>query len=194
MAIAVDREVIGLQEDFGLSVTNPAKLDHLVNSGRLNLGECFNEAPETEYLKVEIVSCAGEWQYRTLNSLTVDDFDQFPGEDLFSTQAYSECDRRWTITLPPTQDSWRLGERNTICLHEDFRLFATNPAKLDRLVDSGRLNLGECFNEAPETEYLKVEIVSCAGEWEYRTLNLFTVDDFDRFPAEDHFRQRAFSE
>ena len=189
-----DRRVTCLQESFGLSGTDPAKLDRLVNSSRLNTEECFNEAPVTEGLSVELVSCSGEWQYRALSSLTVDDLDRYPGEGLFSQRAYKECDRRYTITLYPTADSWALGDRRVNCLQGSFGLSGTDPSMLDRLVNSSRLNTGECFNEAPETDYLLVELVDCSAEWAYRTLNSFTVDDLDQYPGEDLFSQRAYDE
>ena len=181
-----DRIVTCLQEDFGLSATDPSKLDRLVNISRLGDGECYNEAPETEYLLVEVVSCSGGWQYRTLNSYTVDDLDRYPGEGLFSQRAYKECGRRYTITLYPTADSWALGDRRVNCLQEGFGLSGNDPSKLDRLVDSSRLNVEECFNEAPETAYAMVELIDCSGEWEFQVIGQFLIPLDDAFPGEDY--------
>ena len=189
-----DRRVTCLQESFGLSGNDPAKLDRLVNSSRLNTEECFNEAPVTEGLSVELVSCSGEWQYRALSSLTVDDLDRYPGEGLFSHRAYKECDRRYTITLYPTADSWALGDRRVNCLQEGFGLSGDDPSKLDRLVNSSRLNTEECFNEAPETEYALVELVSCSDEWEFQVIGSFLVPLDDAFPVDDYFEGMANQE
>ena len=188
------RTVTCLQESFGLSATDPTKLDRLVNGRRLNLDECFRFAPETEEFLVELLNCSGEWQYRALNSFTVDDFDRYPGEDLFSRRAHIECDRHYTFILFPLADSWALGDRRVNCLQEGFGLSGTDPSKLDRLVNVSRLGDGECYNEAPETEYLLVEVVSCSGGWQYRTLNSYTVDDLDRYPGETYFSRRAHNE
>ena len=189
-----DRIVICLQEDFGLSATDPLKLDRLVNISRLGDGECYNEAPETEYLLVEVVSCSGGWQYRTLNSYTVDDLDRYPGEGLFSQRAYKECDRRYTITLYPTADSWALGDRRVNCLQEGFGLSGNDPSKLDRLVDSSRLNVEECFNEAPDTEYAMVELVDCSGEWEFQVVDRFLIPFDDAFPGDEYLEGIAGQE
>ena len=189
-----DRIVTCLQEDFGLSATDPSKLDRLVNISKLGDGECYNEAPETEYLLVEVVSCSGGWQYRTLNSYTVDDLDRYPGEGLFSQRAYKECDRRYTITLYPTADSWALGDRRVNCLQEGFGLSGNDPSKLDRLVDSSRLNVEECFNEAPDTEYAMVELVDCSGEWEFQVVDRFLIPFDDAFPGDEYLEGIAGQE
>ena len=189
-----DRRVTCLQESFGLSGTDPAKLDRLVNSSRLNTEECFNEAPVTEGLSVELVGCSGEWQYRALSSLTVDDLDRYPGEGLFSQRAYKECDRRYTITLYPTADSWALGDRRVNCLQEGFGLSGNDPSKLDRLVNSSRLNAEECFNEAPETEYVLVELVDCSGEWEFQVVDRFLIPFDDAFPGDEYLEGIAGQE
>ena len=189
-----DRDVTCLQASFGLSKSDPAKLDRLVGSIRVKVGECFNEAPEIKDGVVELVSCSGEWQFRAINSFTVEDVGRYPGENLFTVRAYAECDRRYTNTLLPTADSWAAGVRTVTCIQEDFGLSGSNPAKLDRLANSTRLNVNECFNEVPETEHTMVELVSCRDRWQYRVLNSFTVDDLDRYPGEGQFDQWAHSE
>ena len=188
------RTVTCLQESFGLSRTDPEKLDRLVGGDRLRAEECFNLAPESRHVSVELVDCTSEWQYRALNTFTVDDFDRYPGEALFGQRAYNECDRHFTSTSFPSADTWAAGARRVVCLQEGFGLSGTDPSKLDRLVNVSRLGDGECYNEAPETEYLLVEVVSCSGGWQYRTLNSYTVDDLDRYPGEGLFSQRAYKE
>lgn len=189
-----DRTVFCLQMKFGLSGTNTSKLDRLVISSRLDVDECLNEAPETDYALVELVSCSGEWQYRVLDLLLVDDLHQYPGEDYFRRRALSDCAQRYTDSLFPTQDSWDLGDRTVICLEEDLGLSASDPEKLDRLVDVSGLSVEACFNEALEAGYALVEVVSCTDKWQYRVLNSFTVNGSDRYPGEDHFRRSAFNE
>ena len=189
-----DRRVNCLQESFGLSGTDPAKLDRLVDHQRLNVGECFDEAPETEHLLVELVSCSGEWQYRALNSFTVDDFDRYQGETLFGQRAYNECDRHFTSTSFPSADTWASGDRRVVCLQEDFGLSGTDPSKLDRLVALHSLNIEECFNEVPETEYALVELVSCSDEWEFQVVDRFLFPLDDAFPGEDHIEATANQE
>ena len=186
-----ERVVTCIQDSFGLSKTDPAKLDRLVNNGRLNLEECFKEAQATDGTLVEVVSCSGEWQFRVLNSFLVEDQDRYPGEGLFSIRAYNECDQRSTNTLSPTRDSWDLGDRKITCLQEDFGLSATDPAKLDRLVDPSGLTVEQCFNEAPETAGLLVELVSCSSEPEFQVRGRFLISIGDEFPGEDHINEIA---
>ena len=187
-----DRSVTCLQESFGLSAADPAKLDRLVNNYRLNAGDCFNEAPETDEALVELVNCSSDWQFRALKIFVVDDTSRYPGEDTLSLRAQHECDRRSTNFRFPPADSWAAGGRTVTCLQESFGLSMTDPSKLDRLVSSGKLDIQECFNEAPETDYQMVEVVSCTGDRQYRTLNSFTVDDFDRYPGQGLFDRRAY--
>ena len=186
-----DRTVNCLQNSFGLSVIDPGKLDRLVRVAALDSGECYNEAPETDELSVELVDCSGEWEIRVLNSFDVADAARYPGEDFFWQRAHESCDRRYSYFLFPLAESWGFGDRTVNCIQVSFGLSVNNPGKLDRLVSAASLRSGECFSEAPETDVLTVELVDCSGEWEIRVLNSFDVADFDRYPGEDYFRLRA---
>ena len=187
-----DRTVSCLQASFGLSVSDPAKLEQLVRAGSLGSGECFNEAPETEFPLVELVSCSDDWELRVLNSFEVADYVRYPGEDLFGQQAYQSCDRRYSIAFFPEAESWSLGDKTISCLQASFGLSVIDPAKLDRLVRAQSLRSGDCFNQAPETDHSLVELVSCSDNWELRVLNLLEVADSDRYPGEEVFSQQAY--
>ena len=186
-----DRTVNCLQERFGLSVVDSAKLDRLIASHSLRLGECFNEAPETGGFQVELVDCSGTWQYRVLNSFDVAGIDNYQGETFFQQRARERCDPRYTEFFFPDAENWEVGDRAVNCLQESFGLSVVDPDKLDRLVDSDSLGFGECFNEAPETGGVQVELVDCSGTWQYRVLNSFDVAEIDAYPGEDFFQQRA---
>ena len=114
------RTVTCLQESFGLSVVDPAKLDRLVGSDTLRTGECVNDAPETEFIMAELVDCSGPWQYRVLESFEVDAQARYPGELFFFQQALERCDRRYNYLLYPTEESWGLGDRLVNCTQESF--------------------------------------------------------------------------
>lgn len=189
-----DRLILCLQDDFGLSETDPAKLDRLVSSDKLKSEECFNAAPETGDSLVELVDCSGEWQYRTLSNFAVDDAGPFPGDSHFRRTAFSECDRRYTISLNPTEHSWSLGDRRVICLQEDFGLSAANPSKLDRLFVLNGLKLEECFNEAPETGYARVELVNCPNGWEFQVVDRFSISLDETFPGDEYLEEKAGQE
>ncbi len=186
-----DRKVTCLQNSFGLSTTDPARLDRLITNNRLEVDECFNEASEYDDALVEVVSCSGEWQYRILNAFPVDDVSRYPGEGLFAQRAYSECDRRYTFLLFPTAESWSLGDRKVTCLQESFGLSVTDPLMLDRLANGSKLRLGECFNEAPETGYAMMEVVSCSGEWQFKVVGNLLVPRDGAFPGEQYLEEFA---
>ena len=105
-----------------------------IGSTDIRDGDCItSKLPEgIDINSVVIVPCSGDWQYRVLNSITVDGIDSYPGEAMFGQRAYDECDRRSTYTLFPTPESWALGDRRITCLQESFGLALTDPAKLDR--------------------------------------------------------------
>ena len=185
------RTVTCLQNSFGLSVIDPGKLDRLVSLASLSSRECFNEAPETDDLSMELVDCSGEWDFRVLNSFDVADADRYPGANFFEQLAYESCDRQYSTFLFPDPGSWEFGDRTFNCLQESFGLSVIDPGKLDRLVSVTSLGSRECYIEAPETDDL-VELVDCSGEWEFRVLNSFDVADADRFPGENFFKQRVY--
>ena len=188
-----DRTLICLQESFGLSATNPSKLDRLVSASRLDIGECYNEDPETGGLMVELVGCSGDWEYRVVSSFNVADSLRYPGEDHFSLLALEQCDRRFTYLLHPTRETWASGDRTVNCLQESFGLSDSDPSKLDRLVSVSRLNVGECYNETPETRGLLVELVGCSGDWELQVVDVFSVSHDDAFPGDIYFEDQAVS-
>ena len=187
------REVNCLQQSFGLSVIDPQKLDRLVDPKSLQVGECFNGAPETAGLQFEVVECSGDWEYRILSSMAVTDSAQYPAEDHFSSLASERCDRRFAQSLFPTSESWQQGDRTLSCLQMGFGLSSNDPAKLDRLVSVSRLDVGECYNEAPETGGLMVELVDCSGDWESQVVDVFSVSFMGAFPGDVYFQGQAYA-
>ena len=157
-------------------------------------GDCINSTlPEgVTFESVEIVSCAETWEYRTLNLIQVRRSGSYPGEDFFDEQVYEHCDPRTTNYIYPASESWAQGGRRIACLQQSFGLSVSDPAKLDRLVGYENLRAGECYNEAPETDFHLVELVNCSGEWEYRVTSLFEIADLDSFPGEDSIEQEAY--
>ena len=181
------RKVTCIQESFGLSVVDPGKLDRLVGWDSLQTGECLNEAPETDDLQVEVVPCDREWEYRVLNSFTVDS-SIFPSDMELYSQAYAYCDPRYTFALFP-QEIWP--EWRVTCLQESFGLSTKDPAKLDRLVSLESLEAGQCFTEAPETSDLQVEMVDCSEHWDYQVVNIISVPPSSTYPGDSYFQERA---
>ena len=186
-----ERTINCLQSSFGLSVIDPGKLDRLVSSDSLLTGECFNESPETEYQWIELVHCKGEWELRLLSSFDVPSIETYPGDLFFSQQAFVTCDRRFSTTVNPSEESWDYGDRTILCLQHSFGLHDTNPPKLDRLVRMQSLSIGSCFNEAPETNYALVELVSCPSGWQLRVVSKFTIDGVLGYPGGDYIQSQA---
>ncbi len=188
-----DRTIRCLQHSFGLAETDPDKLDRLVSVSRLDVGECYNDAPETGGLQVELVGCSGDWEYRVLSSFGVADSPEYPGEDYFSQLAREQCDRRFAEFLYPPSESWAQRDRTVSCLQPSFGLSTDNPAKLDRLVSPSHLDVGECYNEAPETGGLLVELVGCSCDWELQIVDVFSVAPSDAFPGYAYLQDQANS-
>ena len=182
-----------INESLATPAADRTPLSAEITTEEVQDGDCINSTlPEGISIEtVVIVPCAGNWQYRVLNSFDVADTDRYPGEGFLEQRAYESCDRRYSNFLHPTAESWSFGDRTVNCLQDSFELSVVDPDKLDRLVDASSLSTGECYNEAPETDYLSVELVDCSGEWEFRVLNSFDVADADSYPGEGFFDQRA---
>ena len=156
-------------------------------------GDCINSTlPEGISIEtVVIVPCVGQWQYRVINSFSLPDDSDYPGERVFVQQASKRCDRRFTHFLFPQVDAWDYGDRTVNCIQDNFGLSNTDTRKLDRLVSYDSLVSGECFNEAPETDDLLVELVSCSGAWGFQVLKSFDVADSDGYPGYSRLSQEA---
>ena len=202
-AVLVSLVLMGCESDAqriretNTALTTPTKtstsLSAEISYLEIEDGDCINSTlPEGISIEtVVIVPCSETWQYRALSSFEVTGSNGYPGEDFFSQRARESCDRSYSYILFPPVESWKLGDRRIACLQEDFGLSATNSDKLDRLVSRDFLTSGECYNEAPETDNLQVELVNCSANWQYLVLNSFEVADSDRYPGVDFFAQRA---
>ena len=157
-------------------------------------GDCIDSTlPEGITIEsVVIVVCSGPWEYRVLGLFKVEDMDRYPGEDYFERRSYENCDRRSSYILYPHQESWIWGDRTVSCLQKSFGLSVVDSTKLDRLVNVSSVVLGECVNEAPETNGTMVELVNCSGPWQYRVLELFEIDDQYKYPETSYFEKRAY--
>ena len=178
------RSINCLQESFGLANSESHIVDRIVASTRLQEREFFNNPPIQFDGSVEIVECQGDWEFRVVNILIIESDATLPNEEDISKLSFMKCDRRYTTTFVPTQDSWRLGHRSIICLQESFGLSAANPSRLDRLVDPSRLMTGECYVTNPAM--FNVEIVSCSGNWDLKVLSSFELDLEGEYPGEDY--------
>ena len=156
-------------------------------------GDCINSTIEegVEIETVVIVPCSGSWQYRVLNSFTVAGSGGYPGEDYFSQLAYERCDRHYFEFLYPIRESWAAMDRIVNCLQQSFGLSVADRPKLDRLVAAHRLRVGECFNQAPETGNLLVEVVDCSRDWESQVVTIFSVPRDDSLPGYAYFQEQA---
>ena len=158
-----------------------AKIDAI----ELRDGDCINSTlPEGISIEtVVIVPCAGQWQYRVLNSFSLSEQGDWPGKESFAQLGWEKCDRRFTYFLYPPEDSWRDGDRTVNCLQESFGISVSDPERLDRLVSVSSLSSGECFNEAPETGDPLVELVDCSGSWDLRVLSTLKQTESDSYPG-----------
>ena len=110
------RKVICLQDSFGLSVKDPARLDRLVALNSLAINDCFKEVPQTDYLLVEKVSCTSQWDYIVRHRFEVRDMATYPGLDYLDRLAVRECPEPWDYYLYPSPESWQVGDRLVMCI------------------------------------------------------------------------------
>ena len=115
-----DRTITCLQESFGLSTSDPAKLNRLVSEFSLRVGECYNAAPETRNEFVELVNCSSDWEFRIVDRTEFTEVTAYPGEDFFERQASEQCPASLDFYLYPTSESWEIGDRALLCIEQGF--------------------------------------------------------------------------
>ena len=110
-------------EAAATSSSSDAPLEAEISVLNLRDGDCIisifpNYVDEVDIESVRIVPCSGPWQHRVLSSFIIADSNYYPGFDFFSRQALARCDRRYTVLIYPTRDSWKHGDRTVNCLQE----------------------------------------------------------------------------
>ena len=122
-----DRTIECLQDSFGLSVSDPAKPDRLVDVNSLVKDECFNKAPETGDLLVERVDCSGIWEYQVANVFSVSEEGAYPGDSYLQDQAEQKCERPWDVYYSPSAESWGRGDRIITCVRTSVSTATPQP-------------------------------------------------------------------
>ena len=109
-----DRAVLCLQESYGLSTSDPDRLERIVSQFSLRDGECFKETPDF----TELVSCSSDWEYKVINTFAVDLDGIYPGEPYFDQEAAQRCHASSSTYMFPAPASWTWGDRTVNCLQE----------------------------------------------------------------------------
>ena len=185
------RTIVCLQDSFGLSLSDPSKLDRMVRVATLDPSHCFNEAPESSYIQVELVDCSGYWQFRVLHTFETTHFTAYPGENLLYQESTRKCDRKTTVPYIPDQDSWEIGYRTTHCAQYNPSYESGTPEILDRLIDPYRLTQGECFTEYATVDVYLAELIPCPGEWGYKVLLTHQYPPSSPYPGDAEILQKA---
>lgn len=86
-------------------------------------GDCFDAPPapgtnSADLYDVELVSCSGDWAYRSLNSFVVDLYGDIPGESYWDRVTDTQCHRQANVIIYPHATSWASGDRTVLCLME----------------------------------------------------------------------------
>ena len=186
-----DRRVTCLQNSFGLSLSDPAKLDNMVNSFSLSPKDCFNAVPESSYIQVEHVACSGHWEFRVLHTFEAADSRTYPTANRLNQQSILNCDRRTTQPLHPAQKLWDARFRTTLCLQENPTGLPGTPEILDRLVNPYLLDEDECFNEYANPELLLAELTHCSGDWQYQVLATHAFPNSSAYPGDAAMAQQT---
>ncbi|KKN78712.1 hypothetical protein LCGC14_0347790 [marine sediment metagenome] len=187
-----DRTVHCIQMDMGIAHSDFARLDNIIDPYLVKVEECFNELDEG--LAYEILSCAGEWQYRIVEIISLALLEEFPGDEYIWTRTLQDCDRRSSMYFLPTHETWiDEGARLIYCAQGGQGLSGYSLERIDRIVGEYKLNAGECYNE--DTSYASplVEIVACDGPWEYKILDRLILDRDGLYPEDLYFDTEVFN-
>ena len=95
------RTVTCLQDSFGLSLSDPERLDTIISALNVLDEECFDEFPTTTDGIVELVPCAGTWTFRQLHSYQASAAAPHPDTAEGTADPYLNCDRRTTVPYYP---------------------------------------------------------------------------------------------
>ena len=179
-----ERTVACLQDSFGLSLTDPEKLDRMIGPAHLTHSDCFNVPPESGGLQVEVVPCSDRWELRVLNTFETTDSPDYPGDLRLNQESIEKCDRRTTWPHIPEPLLWDAGYRTTQCLQENPTSQPGTPETLDRLVDIYRTAQGECFNSYETPSLFLAELTPCSSTWEYQVLLTHTFPPSIPYPGD----------
>ena len=165
---------------------------------QLKEGDCISDAlPEDIQLEsIDTVSCSESYEWRVVSTFEVPRQATYPGVAFYEKEALDKCDPRTTDFLFPLEEDWeqRSQVRTMICLQNSFGLSVQAPGRLDRLVALQSLGINECFKEAPRTDYLLVEKVSCTSQYDYIVRHRFEVRDMATYPGLDYLDRLALRE
>ena len=186
-----DREITCLQRSFGLSASNPQKLERMIRTSALRPGDCFRETPETEGNMVEITDCDKEWTNLVLGSFEAAQSEIYPSNSELYRQAIQECDRRLTKIFRLGEEPWALDYRTIHCIQETNTAQTTDPSILNRLVSTFLLDVGECFSLHGETEGLYSILTDCSGEWDFQVSKTGKIPTMGEYPGEEYVLANA---
>jgi len=107
---------------------DPDSLSSEISPFDLREGDCFR-TPSRSFigtdgellLKVTLVACSAEWDYRVLSSFLVPETSYYPGLDYLESLANTQCHRLMEVFFHPTEETWQAGDRTISCLLEAVR-------------------------------------------------------------------------
>ena len=182
------REIVCLQEDFGLSVSDPDRLDRIVRARSLREGDCIKEFIESGGAMSEIVDCNGDWELRVLSSYQLQGQGEYPGTEELEIHGTKLCDRRHHFASYPSPTSWALGNREIICVQSNWFPDIPNPAErnylLDRAVNPLLLEPGECLISNEAYDYIPI-VTGCSSEWDFQVTKKIRIQGYGVFPSFD---------
>ena len=164
-------DVVCFQESFGLSDTEPRRLDRMVRATSIAPQECAVLVPGTGYDMAELVSCAEQWELKGGPSFEIEHDGPFPGEGLIADQFATKCGRLYLMASHPSAETWSLGDRRLTCIRVNFHLSKRTVDQLPRVVTAASLREGECFNDIEWTGDELVELVSCSEPAQFYVLS-----------------------
>ena len=186
------RTITCMEKSFGLSVTNPEKLNRLARKPSLTTGDCFNDAPETNSRMAELVGCNEHWEERVLNTFELQDAKTRPTLSEIRRESVARCDRRYTHTQHPIEHTWAWGDRTVQCLQANVTGETGISRTLDNLVNTLLLNPGECAKLDDDIVSYLALLTDCdSPDWDLRVKDRTSVPDSDEYPGEDALNNAA---
>lgn len=169
--------------------TATPELSATIDAFDIRTGDCVNIGIDIEFNRTtffenaELVLCTSLWEYRVVSLFVVDQDGAFPGNSSFDGEVFFSCDRRMTVFIHPSLETWVIGDRTIHCLQESFGLSAEDITFFDSILPAAPkgLSVGECFTD----HGLYIRLAPCDVDFDSRVIDQFAISDINIFPGDE---------
>jgi hypothetical protein len=176
--------------------TQSSPLSADISVFELKVGDCIGNRllPDSEVSETEIIECTGDWTARVISNILIEAQGSFPGDAYFGRRGFENCGRLYSNIMMPTRLSWEQGDRVLTCIQDGAGF---DHSKVGSVINSMFLELGHCFYDIPESNFIQVLLVSCSQKWQFRVVDVFNSSDgagSNIFPGEAFLDREANEE